>query len=77
MNKPRRNKIAEIVSRLEAIRADLDNIREDEQYYLYSVPENLQNSERYQRSEEAVSDMENVDSSLEDIIDQLNDIIEQ
>ena len=75
MNKIRRKEIEAVISRLESIKDDIDNILSDEQDYYDNIPENLQSSERAENSEEAIEILEEVVSNLEDAIDNMGEII--
>lgn len=66
MNKERRKEIQVVINRIEELKSDLETIVEDEQAYLDSIPENLMNSERYERAEDAVGNLESAMDSLND-----------
>lgn len=74
MNANRRKEIAKIVTELEELKSRLETVLEEEQEYYDNVPENLQNSERYQESEEYISYMEDAVSEFDNIIDALSNI---
>lgn len=61
MNNDRRKRIDAMISRLEEIRDEIDAIREEEQDAFDNMPESLQNSERGDMAQEAISNLENVD----------------
>lgn len=72
MNKPRRKRIADIISRLhtveeelQAIREEIEEIGEEEQEYLDSIPDNLQSSERYEKAENAVACIESAIDNID------------
>ena len=66
MNKERRKLIQVVIDRIEELKADLETAVEDEQAYLDSIPENLMNSERYEKAEDAVGNLESAMDSLND-----------
>lgn len=76
MNNTRRKVLANLKERIEEIRDELEAVLYEEQDYLDNIPENLQGSERYEKSEEAVSAMEEVVSSLEEVADNIDSAIE-
>lgn len=88
MNKQRRESIQEIANKLEEVKKQVDeilqgleDIKSDEQDYLDNIPENLQNSERYSTSEEAIDCLDNVldelnSTDFESAIDYLQRAIE-
>ena len=71
MNKQRRKEIREIMDRLGEIKSDLEMVRDDEQFYMDSIPENLTGSERYGKAEEAVSNLEGACDNLDEALEQL------
>jgi len=71
MNKQRRKDIDTIIQTLEEIREQIQFVLEEEQEYLDNIPENLQNSERYETAQTAVSELEEADGSIDDIIEHL------
>ena len=71
MNNARRSKIAEVVTSLNSLSMKIDRIMDEEQSGLDNIPENLQGTERYQKSEEAVSALEDAMNSLEECIEHL------
>ena len=71
MNKQRRKDIDTIIQDLEEIRERIQFVLEEEQEYLNNTPENLQNSERYETAQTAVSELEEADGSIDDIIEHL------
>lgn len=76
MNKQRRKEIQEIIDRIEAIKSDLETVRDDEQFYMDSIPENLMGSERYEKAEEAVSNLEGACDNLDEALEQLEAAME-
>lgn len=71
MNKQRRKDIDTIIQNLEGIREQIQMVLEEEQEYLDNIPENLQNSDRYETAETAVQELEEADGSIDDIIEHL------
>lgn len=74
MNNERRRRIEEIVSRLDDLKNDLENILDDEQTAFDSIPESLQQTERAESSQTAIDEMTDVISTIETIVDQLTEI---
>lgn len=75
MNKIRRKAIEDLVTKMSALKGELEKIQDEEQDVFDNMPENLQSSEKGMNSEEAidlmgetVESMENAISSLEEII---------
>lgn len=74
MNNKRRKAIIEISQKIELNTDCLKDILSEEQESYYSMPENLQNSDRGMESEEAQSSLESAIESLEDAISLLEEI---
>ena len=68
MNKARRKQLDEIYSKLEEIKTDLEGVSAEEEEYRDNMPENLQNSERYQVADAAVSELECAVDSLDEAL---------
>lgn len=76
MNALRRKELASITSRIEELKAQLEELQNDlgscqydEQEYLDNIPENLQSSERYERAETSAN-------ALDEAVDALNEDME-
>ena len=67
MNRPRRNKLDTLIERINLIREELECVMNDEKEYRDSIPENLQGSKKYTKSDEACD-------SLQEAIDQLEEV---
>lgn len=71
MNKERRKSLREIQSKLESLGQDLEALKEEEEEYRDNMPENLQESERYQRADEVcnllMEALENLDNAYQQI----------
>lgn len=75
MNKDRRAKIQHIIDQLEAIKEDLECIRDEEQEYYDNMPESIQAGERGDKAQEAVDNLENALSSFDEISDYLEEAL--
>lgn len=69
MNKQRRKTINEIYDKLAELRDLLEEVKCEEEDYRDNMPENLQNSERYEIAEEACDNLDSALSSLEEALD--------
>ena len=73
MNKERRKSLREIQSKLDRLGQDLETLKEEEEEYRDNMPENLQESERYQRAAEVcdllLEALENMDSAYQQIVE--------
>lgn len=80
MNKQRRKDIDSIISRIDKLldeaqdlKGDIDSLVSEEQDYIDNMPENLQQSEKAEAADSAVNSMQEASSSLEEIESSLND----
>ena len=75
MNKARRKSLEKLFDQLEEISVAVEEVKMEEEYVLGNIPENLQTSQRYQDTEENVSDLEDVSAGLSDVCETLQNII--
>ena len=75
MNKDRRKKIADVISKFEHVKEMLEDILYEEQDYYDNIPENLLGSERAENSEEAIDVMQEAVENIEEAINNLNEVI--
>lgn len=76
MNDTRRKRIMKLVDQLSDISEELETIRDEEQEYIDNIPENLQSSERYEKAENALDNLDSAWNSIDDILDYLQDACE-
>lgn len=74
MNNERRARINAIISQLQEINNEIESIRDDEQDAFDDMPEGLQQSERGERAQEAISNLEY--ATLDDVISYLESAAE-
>ena len=72
MNNDRRKRLTAVISALEQARADLDDIKSEEQDYFDAMPEAFQQADKGQQAEAAIEAMDEAGNSLEEAIDQVN-----
>lgn len=77
MNNPTRKKLQNIIDSLEALKAELEEISEEEQEKLDNIPESFQNSERYERAESVCGYLEDAISSFDELVDNITNAIEE
>lgn len=75
MNKIRRKAIEDLVTKMSALKGELEKIQDEEQDVFDNMPENLQYSERGMNSEEAIDLMGEAVESMENAIFSLEEII--
>ncbi len=75
MNKERRTQIKQLTNELEDIKTKLKYILRKEEGILDNTPENLQGTDRYSESENAIDVLDDVVDDLESAIESLNEIV--
>jgi ABC-type transporter Mla subunit MlaD len=68
---PLRERLAALISDLEPIRDELESIRDDEQDAFDNSPESVQEGDRGQTMEEAISNIESAVDAVSELIDSL------
>lgn len=76
MNNKRRDKIKRVILTLEEAKNNVYSVLSDEEYSLGNMPENLEYSEMYAKSEEAVESLDDSITSIEDAIKSLEDAMQ-
>ena len=76
MNALRRKKLNEAKNQLEKAKEIVAAALEDEQEYFENMPENLQNSERGENSQSAISYLEEAEELFDDIQENIDNAIE-
>ena len=82
MNNARRKQLLNLIPRIDELQSTiselqeaLEAIRDEEQEYLDNIPENLQGSEKYGKSEQAIESLDSAAYSLENMYDEVSDIL--
>lgn len=75
MNKARRKALEKISDKLMELQVDLQYVHEEEEEAFDNMPESLQESERGDEMQEALSTMENADGAIQEAIDYLSDLL--
>lgn len=75
MNKERRTQIKKLTNELEDVKTKLKYILRKEEGILDNTPENLQGTDRYSESENAIDVLDDVVDNLEFAIESLNEIV--
>lgn len=71
MNNIRRTKLAKLYEELETLKSLLEEVAEEEQEAFGNIPENLQYTERYEKAEEAVDNLDTAVSALEEALESI------
>ena len=75
MNKARRKALEKISDKLMELQVDLQSVHDEEEEAYYNMPDSLQESERGDAMQEAISTMEDADGSIQEAIDYLSDLL--
>ena len=75
MNNVRRKTLNEIRDKIEELRGDLEAVMNEEEDYRDNMPENLQNSERYEKADDACNAMSEAIDMLDDVASNIEDIV--
>ncbi len=67
-----REKLDELVSEVECVKSDVESIQWEEEEYRDNMPENLQGSERYDKADNACTNLSDAVDALNDMIDDLD-----
>ena len=73
MNNERRKSINNLINLIDDARAQLETVKDEEQEAYDNLPEGLQQADRGQASEQAISALEDAISSLEDAVGSLEE----
>lgn len=68
MNNARRKQIDAIISKMEESKSELENLLEEEQEAYDNMPDSLQDSERGEKAQEAISNLEDAISGIDDVL---------
>lgn len=75
MNKTRKQRIKEAMRYIDCSTAILTDVLDQENDTMNNWPENLQNTDRYEKCEDAVDGLETATSMLSEVIPCLEDIV--
>ncbi len=75
MNNNRRMRLNAIFKNLEALKANLSIIEEEERRALDNIPENFQCGNQFEETEDNVDSLDNALNSLIEAIDYINNVI--
>ena len=77
MNKERRNRLGDVIDKLEELQAEVASIAEEEREAYDNMPEGLQESEKGQQISENADDLDSIDSDFESLLDTLRELSER
>ena len=76
MNRTRRRSLQSIIDQLVELKGSLEDIQTEEEEYRDNIPENMQESERYERADEACDNLSDAVENLEEVISSIEAAIE-
>jgi len=76
MNKERRKKLQEAITKLDEARSIIETVRDEEQEAFDNMPESFQYAERGHKMDEAIGSMTDVADDLESAVENLNEVCE-
>lgn len=71
MNKIRRKSLQNIIEQLEEVKGSLEDLQAEEEEYRDNMPENLCGSEKYEKADDAIA---NIEDAINDIEEAINSI---
>ncbi|WP_368273961.1 hypothetical protein [Intestinimonas butyriciproducens] len=76
MNKIRRKNLQSIIDQLEELKGSLENLQVEEEEYRDNIPENTQESERYEKADASCDNLSGAVDNLEEVISSIETAIE-
>lgn len=73
MNKDVRKEIQELIEQLDAIKTRVEELRDDEDNKYSNLPDSLQNSEKGEKMQEAIDNLDSASGSIEEAMDFLQE----
>lgn len=76
MNKIRRKNLQSIIDQLEELKGSLEDLQAEEEEYRDNIPENMQESELYEKADAACDNLSAAVDNLEEVISSIEAAIE-
>lgn len=76
MNHKRRKALREIADKINALKADLEYLRDEEQDAYDNMPENRQGGEKGEKAQSAIDSIDNAINELDSAVDSANEAAE-
>ena len=73
MNKVRRKRVEEVIQRIEDLKAEIEDILSEEEEYRDNIPENMQQSERYENADNNCCNLQAAIDSIEEVVSYLEE----
>lgn len=76
MNAQRRKAISKLIEQIEGIQSDIEMYKDEEEECYYNLPDSIQESERGEAMQDAISQLDDAYNSLDDVISYLEEAIQ-
>lgn len=76
-NKTIIHNLSEVIARMRNIKSSIDRITSDEETYMWNIPENLQESDRYYAADEAVDNLYDAGDCVDDAYNDAMELLEE
>ena len=76
MNAARRAILKKAIASIEQAKGYVDQVYDDEYDALSNMPENLESSERYEKMENAVDTLEEIQDDLDDVLEKIEEAMQ-
>ena len=76
MNAQRRKAISKLIEQVEGIQSDIEMYKDEEEECYYNLPDSIQESDRGEAMQDAISQLEDAYDSLDDVLSYLEDAIQ-
>ena len=76
MNAQRRKAINKLIEQIEGIQSDIEMYKDEEEECYYNLPDSIQESERGEAMQDAISQLDDAYNSLDDVLSYLEDAIQ-
>lgn len=77
MEHPNTQLLKNIVFQLRRIATDIDHLRSEEEDYMWNIPENMQESDRYYAADAAVDNLDSASECVVDAADELEELLKE
>ena len=76
MNAQRRKAISKLIEQIEGIQQDIEMYKDEEEECYYNLPDSIQESERGEVMQDAISQLDDAYNSLDDVMSYLEEAIQ-
>lgn len=76
MNAQRRKSISKLIEQIEGIQSDIEMYKDEEEECYYNLPDGIQESERGEAMQDAISQLDDAYNALDDVLSYLEDAIQ-